>query len=589
VTDLSSIQTIFDNDIARALTNFDNKLSSFITSLISDVNSVPLIPTTSTDVFDRVISAFSVGIGDSNTGIYGDFVADLTACVDVASQSINLYVSQISFPNQSYYDSLQVQISALSDHISQSTSSATKHVSDALSNANDKFSLALSSAQNKAAHFFIIAVTDSYIAAIALAESHLVDSINSLISIYNTYKVLPPGFYTDVNEILTEISTEYNDSLGDANSVYNESISSYKYYSTYSSDEISSSQDKVKIAIDSSSDRVSALFSSIPSMLYNKSDYVFSVVICKFSSQMFAESVRVRNQLENLISDLSKRSEPVFSNIEKQFKSGYSPIFVDGPDYRNSKSALLSQVSSSISDHINKMFADYNSRVSVLSSNYSTYLNDVQTSSIEYINNNVPGLTESQVSYINDKLSVAISRYVDRISLYFTYYSAYINHISDGLSRQFDKFVDRYYTNVPLLRFTGDIVTPPRISSFDYNLDDDGKVVASTNVFKIGVSNIGGSPWIGWLGVVLTSSVDYDTYAELYLKETGNVFTGDYDVPYFRWNKRIGFSFVSPGQSSVLSVQVPGTRIYNLSSLGGTVVPSVIVNTVYGGLKSLLH
>lgn len=592
MNDLPAIQSLFDTKLASAFAQFESELTPFVDLLIKRVSAVPYEPISSTDVFDSAISSFSVGVGDSTTGIYGNYVVNLTSVIEESTQSINLYVASLSITTEKQLKSVQDQINALSDHISASVADVNDKVSSLLTSANDRFTAALTTAQIKASKFYIISITDSFVAAIDRADKRADESVKRLIALYTSYKSIPSGFYDDVNTILTEISSKYNDEINNANTAYNTALSAYKYYSSFATDQMTSSQLTIKTAIDSSSAKLGSLFDEVSRTFTYKTDIeradlVTAYVIATFSSKSFDETIRIRNELNNLIDGISKKAEITLRALERYFVSGYHPIFVDGVDYRNSKSSLINGASKLISDALTSLYEEYNNTTSVLSTNYSTFLNNMYSVAIEYVNNNVKDLTEDRVSDISNRLSIAVSRYNDRVSSHFTVYSGYLGYISDGLSTHLKKCVDLYYTNVPLIRFTGDISSPSHISKYDSVTDDDGNVVLN-NVFTFGVTNVGKLLWQGWFGVRLTSTVDLDEYSAAYYDETGEEYTGDYETPTFKWNYRTGFEFVSPGQTRMITISVPGSKIYNLSELGSTVIPSIIANTYTGGLLSLL-
>jgi hypothetical protein len=592
MNDLPAIQSIFDTELASAFAQFESELTPFVDLLIKRVSTVPYEPISSTDVFDSAISSFSVGVGDSTTGIYGNYVVNLTSVIERSTQSINTWVASLSIRTEKQLKSVQDQINALSDHISASVADVNTKVSSLLTSANDRFTSALTTSQIKASKFYIIAITDSFIAAINRADKRADESVKRLVALYVAYKSIPIGFYDDVNSILTEISSEYNDEINNANTSYNTALSAYKYYSSAATDQMTASQLTIKNAIDISSAKLSALFDEVSRTFTYKTDIeradlVTAYAIAAFSSRVFDETVRIRNKLNNLIYGISKKAEITLRALERYFVSGYHPIFVDGVDYRNGKSALANGASKLISDALTSLYEEYNNTTSVLGTNYSTFLNDMYGTAVEYVNDNVKDLTDDRVSDISNRLSVAVGRYNDRVSSYFTVYSGYLSYISDGLSSHLKKYMDQYYTNVPLIRFTGDINTPSRISKYDSITDDDGNVIPN-NVFTFGVTNVGKLLWQGWFGIRFTSTVDLEDYSAAYYDETGEEYTGDYETPTFKWNYRTGFEFVFPGQTRMITISVPGSKIYNLSELGSTIIPNIIANTYLGGLQSLL-
>lgn len=576
---LLKIQTDFDNDISVIENRFYKKIDAHVNLLCSRVAAVPANPITSTDVFDNAVSAFSAGIGDEKTGIYGDYVVDLNLVINKCSDDISNYVdaNKLGVTTQAAADLLQGQISSLSDHITEVVTALNNRVSAKFESVNAKFSSTLSAAQTKASKFYIDSLTDSYIGAINRAESDAIKAVTTIRDLYNQYKYIPQGFYPDLSTILTDISNAYNDALNRANTIYNDSISAYKYFSDSASDDISSSQNEIGAIISDSTTRVGAILNSLPLDLTNKADYAFALATSSLGSKLFAETIRIRNNLDNFVSTIAKDSEITMRSIDKYFKSSYSPIFLDGASYRNSKSTTINGASELVSGAINSAVSKYNDYITVTNNNFNTFLNELNADVINFINERVPGLSDDQAEMINNRLSSIISSQANRLSSYFTYYSNYITYISNGLSSRLNTLAKRYYDAMPLLRFTGDVTTPVVISSLDYVVDADN-TKSYQNVFRFGVQNIGATPWYGWFGIRLTSTTSDDDDDS----------TTDYDAPYFKWNVRVGYEFIRSGMSKTITIQIPGSRIKDIASLGSSVSPSVIINTLVGVYKSLL-
>ena len=593
---LPGISQKFDSDVASAVLQFQNAFTSFAKSLISQIDSIPYDPSTATDVFDRVIPAFSLGIGDAKTGLYGDFVVNLNNAINSSSQQINVYVSSMSMSltTQSSVDNLQSDITSLSNHISSVSTDASNKVSALVSDYSTKFNSSIAISQSKSTKFYVTSLTDSYIGAINRADSTLSSAISTLLGLFATYKSIPTGFYSDTNTILTELSTAYNDAINAANTKYNNAIAAYKYWSDDASSLISSSQNKIAAAISASNSKVSSLLDTVPAQAVIKSDFACASAIVTLGSNLFNQSIQVRNNLYNLITDLGKRAEMSIRSIDQYFKNAYVPIYVDGPDYRNTKSSLINGISTTVSNDLQSIVNDYNSKIAVINSNYSIFLESVQTFAIDRINTAIQGLTVDQVAAIESKLSASVSAENNRVSVYFNLYSSQLSNITDGVSTYLKKTIDKYFTRPPLLRFTGVITSPTFISNSDTRvdtkntLDTSDDVVVNNNVFSFEVTNIGGIAWSGWFGIRLTSTVDYDSYAAAYLSSTGETFSGDYTVPEFKWNKRVGLESLLPGETRMFTVSIPGSKIYNLSELGSVVIPRVITNTYMGVSKLLL-
>jgi hypothetical protein len=127
----------------------------------------------------------------------------------------------------------------------------------------------------------------------------------------------------------------------------------------------------------------------------------------------------------------------------------------------------------------------------------------------------------------------------------------------DGVSSHLTSVIDKYYTYPPLLRFTGSSSSPVSISGVD------------DNTYTFEVINLGKVAWVGWFGIRMSGGT-----------------TDEDGVEYpatFKFNKRVGMHTIAPGETRLITINVPGVAIYNLDELGVYVVSNLIVNT-YGGI-----
>ena len=568
---LDTARQSYDTCVDRSVEFFRSRLAALVDPLITDINNVPATPSSATDVFDRVIPAFSLGVGDSDSGLYGDYVLNLTECINNVTYAINLYVASVKIYTDEQLSRVESAINDLSSHVSQKASEANSIVSALVEEASAKYTSALTLSQVSSANKYVELLTSSCIASIKRADDHLKSEIETLFRIYDEYKALPPNFYNDVNVILTNISTDYNNSLTSALNAYNDGLSSYKYWHTGSSDIIASSQTKVGLAIDQSNSAATALFETVSTRLVykdaskpyaiSKTDYAFAVALAQFNYQLFNESIRIRNQFENLIVDIGRRAELIITSIDKFFKSSYKPSFVDGYSYRNAKASVINGASSFVSNDTGELITLYNDRSSVISNNFDVFIQNVHANTIDYINQTISGFTQEELDYISAHLSSSTSTQVDRVSTYFNMYLSRITNIMDGVSLRLTSAIDKYYMYPPLLRFTGSASSPVSISG------------VSDNTYTFEVTNLGKVPWVGWFGIRMSGGTVDDEGVE-YPAE-------------FRFNKRVGMHTITPGETRMITIVVPGVAIYNLDKLGSSVVSTLIVNT-YGGISKLL-
>lgn len=564
---LDTARQSYDACVDRSVEFFRTRLAALVDPLITDINNVPATPSSSTDVFDRVIPAFSLGVGDSDSGLYGDYVLNLTECINNVTYAINLYVSSVKIYTDAQLTQVETAINDLSSHVSQKASEANSIVSVLVEEASTKYTSALNLSQVRSADKYVELLTNACITSITRSDDHLKNEIDTLFRIYDEYNALPSNFYNDVNVIITNISTDYNNSLTAALNAYNDGLSSYKYWHTGSSDIIASSQTKVGLAIDQSNAVATALFDTVSTRLVykdaskpyaiSKTDYAFAVALSQFNYQLFNESIRIRNQFENLIVDIGRRAELIITSIDKYFKSSYKPSFIDGYAYRNAKASVINGASSFVSEDTGELITLYNDRSSVISNNFDVFLQNVHANTIDYINQAISGFTQEELDYISAHLTSSTSTQVDRVSTYFNVYLSRITNIMDGVSSHLTSVVDKYYTYPPLLRFTGSSSSPVSISGVD------------DNTYTFEVTNLGKVAWVGWFGIRMSGGT-----------------TDDEGVEYpavFKFNKRIGMHTVSPGETRLITIVVPGVSIYNLDELGSVVVSTLIVNT-YGGI-----
>ena len=189
------------------------------------------------------------------------------------------------------------------------------------------------------------------------------------------------------------------------------------------------------------------------------------------------------------------------------------------------------------------------------------FIQNVHANTIDYINQTISGFTQEELDYISAHLSSSTSTQVDRVSTYFNMYLSRITNIMDGVSLRLTSAIDKYYMYPPLLRFTGSASSPVSISG------------VSDNTYTFEVTNLGKVPWVGWFGIRMSGGTVDDEGVE-YPAE-------------FRFNKRVGMHTITPGETRIITIVVPGVAIYNLDKLGSVVVSTLIVNT-YGGISKLL-
>lgn len=568
---LDTARQSYDTCVDRSVEFFRSRLAALVDPLITDINNVPATPSSATDVFDRVIPAFSLGVGDSDSGLYGDYVLNLTECINNVTYAINLYVASVKIYTDEQLSRVESAINDLSSHVSQKASEANTAVSSLVEEASARYTSALTRSQVLSADKYVELLTTSFIAAVKRADDHLKSEIDTLFRIYDEYNALPSNFYNDVNVILTNISTDYNNSLTSALNTYNDGLSSYKYWYDGSSNAIASSQTRVGLAVDQSNAAATALFKTVSTRLVykdaskpytiSKTDYAFAVALSQFNYQLFNESIRIRNQFENLIVDIGRRAELIITSIDKFFKSSYKPSFVDGYSYRNAKASVINGASSFVSNDTGELITLYNDRSSVISNNFDIFMQNVHSNTIDYINQTISGFTQEELDYISAHISSSTSTQVDRVSTYFNMYLSRITNIMDGVSLRLTSAIDKYYMYPPLLRFTGSASSPVSISG------------VSDNTYTFEVTNLGKVPWVGWFGIRMSGGTVDDEGVE-YPAE-------------FRFNKRVGMHTITPGETRMITIVVPGVAIYNLDKLGSVVVSTLIVNT-YGGITGTL-
>jgi len=111
---LDTARQSYDTCVDRSVEFFRSRLAALVDPLITDINNVPATPSSATDVFDRVIPAFSLGVGDSDSGLYGDYVLNLTECINNVTYAINLYVASVKI----YTDEQLSRVSIMSHMLS---------------------------------------------------------------------------------------------------------------------------------------------------------------------------------------------------------------------------------------------------------------------------------------------------------------------------------------------------------------------------------------------------------------------------------------------------------------------------------------
>jgi len=568
--DKSSLETIkswFKSSIDQSVSSFQSEVNTLVESLLSDARETLKNPEYANEIYTRVPSQFTVGVGDSETGIYGRFSRSINTTVERTSKAINDYIGGISFTSQSQVDSVSSQVDSFSSFISKYIEDASKTSSDHLSVKSDYFSTTLNSIIDHAAEQYSKHLLESCLSGINRATETAIGSLDRLLSILKEYKSLPDGIYDNTDTILSDIFDVYNESINKSISDYDSRMSSYDYHTLSSQSIITAGNTKIEQVINSSSQLINSRVSDVGEILKSISPYVELLVIdyivvskvFQKIDELFVETIRVRNDLDRIIKDVSSDAEVVRKSLYRHFDANYKPVYVYGDKYESEKRRVLSDSYSILETGVNSIRTEFSTYVSPIATNIQTYSDELQTAVIDYIKEKIPLIPVEQTELIASRFNKASSRSITRVSSYIGSSSRYVDYITDSIIKHHDRLVKRYYEFPPLIRYTGAFDSPSRLSAVD------------DTSFSFDVENIGGSPWFGWFGVrVVSASSPEDTDVE-------------YTPPYFIWNKRTGISSIPPGVNYHATVVVPGSQIFNIKKIteaGSHVKWNSIINTI---------
>ena len=568
--DKSSLETIkswFKSSIDQSVSSFQSEVNTLVESLLSDARETLKNPEYANEIYTRVPSQFTVGVGDSETGIYGRFSRSINTTVERTSKAINDYIGGISFTSQSQVDSVSSQVDSFSSFISKYIEDASKTSSDHLSVKSDYFSTTLNSIIDHAAEQYSKHLLESCLSGINRATETAIGSLDRLLSILKEYKSLPDGIYDNTDTILSDIFDVYNESINKSISDYDSRMSSYDYHTLSSQSIITAGNTKIEQVINSSSQLINSRVSDVGNVLKFISphvellviDYIVVSKVFQKIDELFVETIRVRNDLDRIIKDVSSDAEVVRKSLYRHFDVNYKPVYVYGDKYESEKRRVLSDSYSILETGVNSIRTEFSTYVSPIATNIQTYSDELQTAVIDYIKEKIPLIPVEQTELIASRFNKASSRSITRVSSYIGSSSRYVDYITDSIIKHHDRLVKRYYEFPPLIRYTGAFDSPSRLSAVD------------DTSFSFDVENIGGSPWFGWFGVrVVSASSPEDTDVE-------------YTPPYFIWNKRTGISSIPPGVNYHATVVVPGSQIFNIKKIteaGSHVKWNSIINTI---------
>ena len=568
--DKSSLETIkswFKSSIDQSVSSFQSEVNMLVESLLSDARETLKNPEYANEIYTRVPSQFTVGVGDSETGIYGRFSRSINTIVERTSKAINDYIGGISFTSQSQVDSVSSQVDSFSSFISKYIEDASKTSSDHLSVKSDYFSTTLNSIIDHAAEQYSKHLLESCLSGINRATETAIGSLDRLLSILKEYKSLPDGIYDNTDTILSDIFDVYNESINKSISDYDSRMSSYDYHTLSSQLIITAGNTKIEQVMNSSSQLINIRVSEVGNALKSISPYVELLVIdyivvskvFQKIDELFVETIRVRNDLDRIIKDVSSDAEVVRKSLYRHFDVNYKPVYVYGDKYESEKRRVLSDSYSILETGVNSIRTEFSTYVSPIATNIQTYSDELQTAVIDYIKEKIPLIPVEQTELIASRFNKASSRSITRVSSYIGSSSRYVDYITDSIIKHHDRLVKRYYEFPPLIRYTGAFDSPSRLSAVD------------DTSFSFDVENIGGSPWFGWFGVrVVSASSPEDTDVE-------------YTPPYFIWNKRIGILSIPPGGKYHATVVVPGSQVFNIKKIteaGSHVKWNSIINTI---------
>lgn len=567
---LGTIKSWFKSSIDQSVSSFQSEVNTLVESLLSDARETLKNPEYANEIYTRVPSQFTVGVGDSETGIYGRFSRSINTTVERTSKAINDYIGGISFTSQSQVDSVSSQVDSFSSFISKYIEDASKTSSDHLSLKSDYFSTTLNSIIDHAAEQYSKHLLESCLSGINRATETAIGSLDRLLSILKEYKSLPDGIYDNTDTILSDIFDVYNESINKSISDYDSRMSSYDYHTLSSQSIITAGNTKIEQVINSSSQLINKRVSDVGEILKSISPYVELLVIdyivvskvFQKIDELFVETIRVRNDLDRIIKDVSSDAEVVRKSLYRHFDVNYKPVYVYGDKYESEKRRVLSDSYSILETGVNSIRTEFSTYVSPIATNIQTYSDELQTAVIDYIKENIPRIPVEQTELIASRFNKASSRSITRVSSYIGSSSRYVDYITDSIIKHHDRLVKRYYEFPPLIRYTGAFDSPSRLSAVD------------DTSFSFDVENIGGSPWFGWFGVRVVSASSHEDVEDADI---------DYTPPYFIWNKRSGVLSIPVDGNYHATVVVPGSQIFNIKKIteaGSHVKWNSIINTI---------
>jgi hypothetical protein len=559
----------FDQDIKVAYDAFSNDINHLVDSLIAQMrdSASPFPGESSESIFSRAPSEFSTGIGDSTNGAFGTLMKRITSAVELVSQSVARISTQLGS-----YDNIEVvqkQVSDLFAHVNSVITDTNNKAIALVNSSSTKFYADYNTILAFAARVYVRTIIDTYVGKIKRAESNLSTGVDKLIVLYDSYTELPENFYENANSIITELSDKYNADINDANDDYSKSVSSYKFYTTSSTDELGTGNTLIRSEIESSSNRVSDLFASLSDRLKYKFvdktldhraqvNKVIAAVTVDYLDKTWIELGKLETKISNVTKKCLMQIEDSKTLIRDKLKISYVPRYVDGVIYRNARASAYNDVVGSVSTISDSVRSEYEAASSNAINDYNESTGHLHDNIISYVNDVITDLTQQDVDAINSRVESMVSinnSVADRIvSTQHNSLSFYLDNMYKFFTFQFNS----YYSAKPLIRFEGSVSKPLMLSSED------------VNDFSFDVKDVGLAPWVGWFGIKFTQVLTADDVE------------AEVEPAVFRYNKRAGYITVYPGIVTNVTISIHPQDIYSMLQLGGGFSSSVIVNTVGG-------
>lgn len=283
-----------------------------------------------------------------------------------------------------------------------------------------------------------------------------------------------------------------------------------------------------------------------------KDDYslIYSVVEA-FVAELVETTADVINEVDDAVSAYVSKTNAAKASVDSLLARRTINRVLPGQKLTDALKYTQDDVNEIIDDAIAETAFEFNVKIENVGTDFNKSINQ----SYDKINSSFRGVLLEDPDGFNAKLETeldTVSTKVDdastEISTKITESVESIMEAKNDAINYVNQVYDTFVTNRPIIRLTGEVYLPATI------------ILGQNNQFSVGLENIGGAKWRGWIGLRLVD---------------------EYGKKFFYNGRSSIINPIHPQTSSIVEINVPVPSEIDGYNVGSSVSLYAIINTMF--------